>query len=126
MTTKQLTTEEKRAFFSDLLEATQSQGVHFCEKKKNAMMCCIQEEDKVIVTEMGLSQVAEQVVIPCLSSKYPWLTRNHCVTLLKLTHKGLVEWVRKQPNADDSLIKGDLVFTNKTLNKFYEELKGGI
>lgn len=122
---RQLTTAEKRVFFSDLLEATQSQGVHFCEKKKNAMMCCIHEEGKVVITEMGLNQVAEQVVIPLLSSKYPWLTRNHCVSLLKLTHKGLVEWVCKQPNVEDSLIKGELVFTDKTLTKFYEDLKWG-
>jgi hypothetical protein len=88
-----------------------------------------QEDGTYIVTTLSLSQVAEQVILPKLGSKYPWLTRNVVVKLLKFTQRNIHKWLdTTHLNPEEVLLSEqvgkNLIFTEKTLTKYYEDLKG--
>lgn len=116
-----LATEDKKELLRALYDVTNEAHVHFTEAG-NSMASVLEDGSDYIITTISFPQVAEQVVIPALAGKYPWLTRNNTVKLLKYMNKNIKEWMKQIPTPDDALLGGRLVFTDKTLTKYYEDL----
>jgi len=121
---KEMSSEGKRELLRDIYDACCNNMVFYTEAG-NSMASVLEGEGEYIITTMSFSQVAEQVVIPALISKYQWLTRNNTVKILKHMNKNIKEWMRQIPEPEDALLGGKLVFTNKTLTKYYTDLAKG-
>jgi len=114
--------EEKKKFINMCYEILQSQKVYFTDSK-GSMTAVIERDGKLEVTTMSLNQVAEQVLIPCLPPEYGYFNRNQVVNFLEWLQTSVTEWLRNVPEPDESLLK-NVVYTDKTLTKYYESLGG--
>lgn len=117
---KALGKDDTSKVIRDIYDTTSEDHIHFTDSK-NSMASVIDDNGKHLVTTMSLPQVAEQIVVPKLSGKYPWLDRNQAVKLLKFMQCRINEWVKDVPEPDDCTLK-NIVYTNKTLTQYYEEL----
>jgi len=113
--------EEKKKFINMCYEIMNGQNVHFTDSK-GSMAAVVERDGKLEVTTMSLNQVAEQVLIPCLPPEYSHFNRNQVVKFLKWFQTSITEWLRNVPEPDDSLLK-NVVYTDKTLTKYYENLR---